>query len=70
MSVAIGWGKLANDLCDALGLKRCRRLTLTVSMDEAVTVHAECLTEDHQLQQVIKVLRDSQPVIETMEAAQ
>lgn len=64
MSAATGWSQLARELCDALGLKQCRSFTLSVSMDECITVRAECIVADGQIQQVVKILHDSRPAIE------
>ena len=57
--------RLAAELCDALGLKWCRSLTINVPFNDCISVTAECLLEDGQLQKVVKVLQDCRPAVET-----
>ncbi len=52
MALALGHGELARRLSEALGLKHCRRFTLTCAVDEIITVKAECVTEEGDLEKV------------------
>ena len=52
MALAVGHGELARRLSEALGLKHCRRFTLTCAIDEVVTLEAECITDENELEKV------------------
>ncbi len=58
MAIALGHGELIRRLSDALGLKRCRKFTLTCAVNECVMVNAECYTDENELEDVVIVLEE------------
>ena len=55
---ATGQSKICSDICDALGLKRCRRLELVMATDSVVTVKAEFFVEVDSMERIAVALKE------------
>jgi hypothetical protein len=55
---ATGQSKICSDICEALGLKRCRRLELVMAVDNVVTVKAEFYVETEAMERIAVALKE------------
>jgi hypothetical protein len=55
---ATGQSKICSDICDALGLKRCRRLELVMAVNNVVTVKAEFFVETDAMEKIAVALKE------------
>ena len=57
MALVTGNMKLAKEICDALGIKNCKRLDLHMAYDEIFTATVEFYPEIDGIEQMVPILK-------------